>query len=202
MKSGSSRQGREGGDRPLTGDPDTPPASYDDVTYSAHAIHMVRTAMTVQMQLSQMADQKASLLMGATFVVFSIAVGQAANGNYRLSLLILALSAFISAMCAVAAVVPKITAQPPAGSRPNLLFFGVFAHLPEDEFVDRLMHQCETDGRVLSTVLRDVHQNGTVLQNRKYRLLAFAYRTFQLGLSLTFVVFLYESREAIAALFG
>ena len=29
------------------------------------------------MQLSQMADQKASILMGATFVVFTLAVGQA-----------------------------------------------------------------------------------------------------------------------------
>ena len=49
--------------------------SYDEGKYSVHAIHMVRSSMLVHMQLSQMADQKASLLMGATFVVFSIAVG-------------------------------------------------------------------------------------------------------------------------------
>lgn len=179
-----------------------PLGKYDDGKYSVHAIHMVRSSMTVHMQLSQMADQKASLLMGATFVVFSIAVGQATSGSYKVSLLVLALSAFISAMYAVAAVVPKIMAKPPEGSRPNLLFFGVFAHLPEEEYIDRLMEASETDGRVLSTMLRDIHQNGMVLQHRKYRLLAYAFRTFQIGLTITFIVFLYESRDLIASLFG
>jgi len=175
---------------------------YDSTSYSSHAIHMVRTSMTVHVQLSQMADQKASLLMGATFVVFSIAVGQATNGNYKLSLLILALSAFVSAMYAVAAVVPKITSKQPEGSGSNLLFFGVFAHMPEEEYIDRAMEASETDGRVLSTMLRDIHQNGMVLQNKKYRLLARAFRTFQIGLSVTFVVFLYESRDLLARFLG
>lgn len=105
---------------------------YDGTEYSVHAIHMVRSSMLVHMQLSQMADQKASLLMGATFVVFSIAVGQVTNGNYNVSLVLLALSAFVSAMFAVAAVVPKLTRKPPQGSRLNLMFFGVFSHLSED----------------------------------------------------------------------
>lgn len=176
--------------------------SYDDTRYSAHAIHLVRTSMTVHMALSQMADQKASILMGATFVVFSIAVGQARSGSYQLSLLILALSAFISATYAVAAVVPKLMRKPPEGSRANLMFFGVFAHVDEEEYIDRMMKACETDGRVLSTMLRDIHQNGMVLQNRKYRMLAYAFRSFQIGLSVTFIVFLYESRDLLARIFG
>jgi len=163
---------------------------------------MVRTSMTVHMQLSQMADQKASLLMGATFVVFSIAVGQARAGSYQLSLLILALSAFISASFAVAAVVPKLMAKPPEGGKRNLLFFGVFTHMPEEDYIDEIMAASETDGRVLSTMARDIYQNGMVLQKKKYRLLAYAYRTFQVGLTVTFVLFLYESQDAIRAIFG
>jgi hypothetical protein len=163
---------------------------------------MVRTSMTVHMQLSQMADQKASLLMGATFVVFSIAVGQATAGSYRLSLLILALSAFISASLAVAAVVPKVMAKPPAGGRRNLLFFGVFTHMPEDDYVDAMMQASETDGRVLSTMARDIYQNGMVLQKKKYRMLAYAFRSFQIGLTITFVLFLYESHETLEAILG
>lgn len=172
---------------------------YDDTEYSNHAIHLVRTSMMVHMALSQMADQKASLLMGATFVVFSIAVGQATSGNYKMSLLILALSAFISATFAVAAVVPKIMGKSAAGSRPNLMFFGVFTHISEDEYIDRMMKSCETDGRVFSTMFRDVYQNGMVLQKEKYRLLAYAFRTFQIGLTVTFLMFLYESKDMIAA---
>jgi hypothetical protein len=171
---------------------------YDDTKYSLHAIHMVRSSMLVHMQLSQMADQKASLLLGATFVVFSIAVGQVTNGNYNTSLLLLALSAFVSAMFAVAAVVPKLIAKPPQGSKLNLMFFGVFAHLSEDEYIDRMMKACETDGRVFSTMLRDIHQNGMVLQNKKYRFLSYAFRTFQIGMSITFVVFLIESWDTLS----
>jgi hypothetical protein len=175
---------------------------YDEAKFSAHAIHMVCTSVRVHMQLSQMADQKASLLMGATFVVFSIAVGQASAGSYKLSLLILALSAFISASFAVAAVAPRVMAKPPEGGKRNLLFFGVFTHMPEEDYIDDMMRASETDGRVLSMMARDIYQNGMVLRTKKYRLLAYAYRTLQVGLSLTFFVFLYESRDAIAAIFG
>lgn len=175
---------------------------YDDTKYSAHAVHLVRTSMTVNMALSQMADQKASILMGATFVVFSIAIGQVTSGSYQVSLLILALSAFVSATFAVAAIVPKIITRPPDGSRPNPMFFGVFAHMSEDDFIDTLMRASETDGRVLSTMLRDIHQNGMVLQNKKYKFLAIAFRTFQVGLAVTFLVFLYENRNLLAAVLG
>ncbi|MCX7676186.1 MAG: DUF5706 domain-containing protein [Alteraurantiacibacter sp.] len=175
---------------------------YDGGSYSAHAVHMVRSSMLAHLQLSQMADQKASLLMGATFVVFSIAIGQAATGSYRLSLIVLALSAFISASLAVAAVVPKILTKPPSGGRENLLFFGVFTHMSEDDYIDAIMRASETDGRVLSTMARDIYQNGMVLHTKKYRLLGYAYRTFQIGLTLTFLLFLFESRDTLQALFG
>jgi len=184
----------------LTDETDSSLEKYDDTKYSNHAIHMVRTSMTVHMQLSQMADQKASLLMGATFVVFSIAVGQATAGTYKLSLLVLALSAFISASFAVAAVVPKLMTKPPKGGKRNLMFFGVFTEMSEEDYIDAMMEASETDGRVLSTMARDIYQNGMVIQKKKYRLLAYAYRTFQVGLSITFLLFLYESREAITTL--
>ena len=41
----------------------------DDKPFPANAIHVVRTAQTINVQLSAMADQKASILMGATFVI-------------------------------------------------------------------------------------------------------------------------------------
>ena len=41
-------------------------------------------------------------------------------------------------------------------------------------------------------MLRDIHQNGQVLQRKKYRFLGLAYRIFLAGLSLTLVVFLIE----------
>jgi len=64
------------------------------VTYSAHAIHLVRTAQLNTLTLSQMADQKASILMGATFLVFSLTVSRALVGEVSLAMLILAFGHF------------------------------------------------------------------------------------------------------------
>ena len=41
-------------------------------------------------------------------------------------------------------------------------------------------------------MLRDMYQNGLVLQRRKYRYLGYAYRTFIAGLVLTLVSFVIE----------
>lgn len=175
--------------------------------FSPHAIHLVRTATQANLTLSQMADQKASLLMGATFVVFTISVSQASRGQFPLSLLVLAGFAFVSAMLAVAAVVPKVGGPPPSRDpvtdpRQNLLFFGVFARMDEDAFTEAILAGLGTDEQVFRTMLRDIHQNGQVLQRKKYRYLGYAFRTFQIGLSLTFLMVLYESRGLLAAVLG
>ncbi|MEZ5710107.1 MAG: DUF5706 domain-containing protein [Blastomonas sp.] len=160
--------------------------------FSNHAIHLVRTATQVNLSLSQMADQKASLLMGATFVVFTISVGQARGGDFSWSLTFLAFFSFISAMCAVFAVLPSI--RPPKRSKgeENILFFGNFARMDEAEFSDRILAELHSDETVFRTMLRDVHQNGRVLQYKKYRFLSLAYRLFLVGLTITFVSFILE----------
>ncbi len=52
-------------------------------TYPVNAAHLMRTTQLAQLQLSAMADSKASILMGATFVIFTITIGQARTGAAR-----------------------------------------------------------------------------------------------------------------------
>lgn len=167
-------------------------------TFSPQAIHLVRTATQANLTLSQMADQKASILMGATFVVFTISVGQAGRGAFPLALVVLALSAFLSAFCAVAAILPSIRPPRPGAAGENVLFFGVFSQLGEDEFADRVLAQLGGDEQVFRAMLRDIHQNGVVLQRKKYRYLGLAYRIFLGGLTLTLLVFLLEAGGLLA----
>jgi hypothetical protein len=166
--------------------------------FSIQAIHLVRTTMQANITLSQMADQKASILMGATFVVFTISVGQASRGDFPYALLVLAISAFLSALCAIAAVLPSVRAPrklPPG--RENVLFFGVFAGMSEDEYAERVLEALRSDETVFRTMLRDTYQNGLVLQRKKYRYLSLAYQIFLVGLTLTLIVFLYESHTVL-----
>ena len=177
--------------------PPPPPAATPSMPsptgFSNHAIHLVRTSVQSNLALSQMADQKASILMGATFVVFTIAVGQARNGPIPISLAVLALSAFLSALCAVYAVLPSI--RPPKkgiSGTPNKLFFGHFTQLDETEWADGIIDVLKADETVFRTMLHDVYQNGQVLQGKKYKYLGNAYRIFIIGLTLTLLSFLAE----------
>jgi Family of unknown function (DUF5706) len=163
--------------------------------YSNHAIHLVRTTQQINLSLSQMADQKASILMGATFLVFTIAVGQARGGTLPVSLAVLALFAFISAMCAVFAVLPSVSS--PAAARlndgkANKLFFGTFTALDEDAWTDSVLADLRGDEALFRAMLHDIYQNGQVLQRKKYKYLAYAYKSFMFGMCLTAITFFVE----------
>ena len=166
------------------------------ITFPPNAVHLVRTNQQITMQLSQMADQKASILMGATFVVFTLAVGQARSGGGALAmpLAILATFSFLSALLAVSAVLPRVGKAPPVvykdgKDHSNILFFGRFEQMDEDEFISAVKARLRTEEDLYETMLRDTYQNGVVLARRKYRYLAYAYRLFVVGLTLTFVAF-------------
>lgn len=156
--------------------------------FSVHAVHLIRTTQQINVALSQMADQKASILMGGTFVVFTISIGQVRAGGFALPLMILAFFSFISAMLAVYAVLPA-TGKAPMGNR-NILFFGTFTEMSEEEFADAVIDRLEDEEALFRTMLRDIYQNGQVLQRKKYRYLGMAYRAFLLGLVLTMISFL------------
>ena len=160
-------------------------------TYPPNAVHMVRTTMLAQVQLSAMADHKASILMGATFVIFTIAMGQAKQSTAPLPLLILGAAAFFSAVCAVLAVLPA-TRYRKQGAL-NLLFFGSFTRLGEDEYLEQVMRQLRSDDSIYRTMARDIYQNGNVLARKKYRMLGWAYRIFLAGLTASLIAFLVEA---------
>ena len=174
----------------------TTPTERPAISFPPNAVHLVRTNQQITMQLSQMADQKASILMGATFVVFTLAIGQARSGGGALAmpLAILATFSFLSALLAVSAVLPRVGKAPlvvykDGKDHSNILFFGRFAQMDEDEFIDAVKTRLRTEEDLYETMLRDTYQNGVVLARRKYRYLAYAYRLFVVGLTLTFIAF-------------
>jgi len=152
-----------------------------NVIYPPNAAHMMRTAQLAQIQLSAMADAKASLLMGATFVIFTITLGDRGADGVPVPLLILGGAAFLAAIFAVLAVLPKTVSRKPT-SESNLLFFGVFSQMAEAEFVEEVISRLRTEDSLYRTMARDIHQAGSVLQNKKYRFLGIAYRIFLAGL--------------------
>lgn len=164
-----------------------------------NVVHAIRTMQAVHVQLSAMADQKSSILMGATLVIFTITIGQAKGSGPPLPLLVLGAFALVTAVLVMLATLPAIAFDREAPV--NLLFFGSFAQLDEAEYVERLMAEVSTEDGLRRLMAHDLYQNGVVLARKKYRLLGYAYRSFLMGLTLSAVAFVatyVDGRFAVA----
>ncbi|MFZ2979893.1 MAG: Pycsar system effector family protein, partial [Sphingobium sp.] len=78
------------------------------------------------------------------------------------------------------------------GDDANILFFGIFTSVSESEFADRIVAKLDDDEALYRVMLRDIYQNGQVLQHKKYKYLGYAYRIFLTGLVLSFAAFAVE----------
>lgn len=183
-------------DKPVLDEKDAAPQPR---VFSANAIYLARTIQVNTLTLSQMADQKASILIGTTFVVFSLAVTKLIGTALTWSMLSLSLTAFASSFFAVLAVLPSTQGARPDDETANALFFGTFAQLDEDAWQASLIDKFRDDEAVLRMMLRDVHQNGRILHERKYRNLSIAYRAFLGGLAITMATYLLETTAGIAS---
>ena len=158
--------------------------------YGGDAVQAIRTASLAQYHLSAMADRKASMMMGASFVVFTICVAQGTTrGHLPMPLLVLAVSAFLAAVISAIAVMPTVHGAKDVQGERNLMFFGGFADMKEDEYVAEMLSRLADQEQFLAMVARDVYQNGQVLAHKKYRLLKYAYSIFIVGLVASVVAF-------------
>lgn len=166
------------------------PHSPADAEWPEALNYMLRTAQQSHVQLSLIADQKASILVGASFVVFTLALRDGASASPSITSIILATAAFLSAVFSVWAIIPSVGSG--KGQRRNLLFFGSFAEMDEQDYVDQVLKDTKTPEQVYRMMLHDLHQNGRVLHDRKYRYLAYAFRIFLVGLVLSFCAYIAE----------
>ena len=129
------------------------------------------------------------MLIGATAVIMTLIFRDAnAPAGVGLPLICVAGASFVAAVLAILAVTPFT--RPPPNANTNLMFFGGFLNLSEDDYQDRMAPILASNGRVQRAMVRDVYQLGQLLGRRKYRLVTYAYRVFLLGLVAGFVLFL------------
>ena len=93
------------------------------------------------------------------------------------------------ALLAVMAVLPSTKVPPRPNGPANLLFFGSFSQLEEDEFVALMLKTVEDHHSVFEAFAHDIYQNGRVLARKKYRLLGYAYRVLVVGMVCSFIAF-------------
>lgn len=133
---------------------------------SAHgAIYMLRTVQQHHAHLSSLADQKAGIIIAANSILFSLALTRTLQQSDWGALMLMSGCA-VTVIFALLVVAPfsAFRKAPTSGtSRFNLLFFGHFSHLGQEEFSEKMHAAMETDDKVHEIMIRDIYQLGMVL---------------------------------------
>jgi len=135
--------------------------------------NLLRTVQQHHVQLSLMADTKASILITISSIVLTIALSRSGDPLLRPALLTLAAACLFSLLLAIFAVLPTFRRGRRAGA--NILFFGHFATMSEDEYMTELERILDTDPPLYEAAVRDIHSLGVYLYRKKYRYLRLAY---------------------------
>jgi hypothetical protein len=134
--------------------------------------NLLRTVQQHHVQLSLMADTKASILITVSSIVATIALSRSNEPRLRPALLTLAVACLIALVLAIIAVLPTFKKR--KGSR-NLLFFGHFADMTEEEYMGAIERIASSDDLIYEAAVRDIYSLGVYLHRKKYRFLRFAY---------------------------
>jgi len=134
---------------------------------------MLRTIQQHHVQLSVMADTKASILITISSIVLTLALSRSDIPLLRPALITIAVSSLISLLLAIIAVVPTFRRR--RDMNPNLFFFGHFASMSEPEFMAEMERALENDQALYTAAARDIHSLGVYLYRKKYRFLRLAY---------------------------
>jgi hypothetical protein len=167
---------------------------------SARGIETVfRTSYRTHIDMSQLADNKANIMVTVNALILSISLASIApkidaNPWLLIPTAILLLTTLVSLFYAVQAARPRVTNTPVSleevrQNRANILFFGNFVHLREDEYVQGMTELLQNSDRLYLGMLRDIYSLGGVLQ-QKFRLLRVSYNIFMFGLALAVLSFL------------
>lgn len=160
---------------------------------------MFRSAYRVQMDLTSLADNKANMMISINGIIMSIIIAAVApkldaNPWLLLPTALLLVGSLVSIVFAILAARPRVSHLPISltdlrHSEGNILFFGNFANMREDEFVEGMQEMMEDKSFVYDTMIRNLHALGCVL-NRKFGLLRVAYNSFMIALVLGVTSFL------------
>ncbi len=152
---------------------------------------MFRTSYRTHIDMSSLADNKANIMISINGLIMSIIIASIfsridTNPWLAVPTTLLLVGCLISMVFAVLAARPRVssrllTLDEVRQNRANILFFGNFVNLREDDFMQGMKELLQnTDGLYVS-MIRDIYSLGTVLA-RKFRLLRVSYNVFMAGL--------------------
>ncbi|QNL52367.1 HD domain-containing protein [Olivibacter sp. SDN3] len=160
---------------------------------------MFRVTSTNNQRLSDMADNKANILITVNSIILSVIIAlllRKLDDNEHLTiptfvLLAASLTTMVYAILATRPAIPNGVYAPKdvKENKVNLLFFGNFHRMPLENYNQGMKDVMEDRDLLYGTLIKDVYSQGVVL-GRKYRLLRLAYNIFMYGLIVSVLSFI------------
>ena len=162
---------------------------------------LFRTTLRNHINLSEIADTKANILLSVNAIIISLALSNIipkldnpTNQHLMIPSMILVLFSVITIIMSIMSTRPqltqgKFTKEQVRKREVNILFFGNFHKMNFDNYkwgIDQIM---DDKDYVYEALTRDLHSLGIVLA-RKYNLLRLTYTVFVVGLLLSVISFL------------
>ena len=152
---------------------------------------MFRTSYRVHQDLVGLADAKANIMISVNGLIISITLAALAPRMGGLPLLVLPVSILLVG-CLIALVYAVLAARPRVSNQPltlddierndaNILFFGNFVNLSEEDFVEGMRDLMMTPDHLYINMVRDLYGLGQVLK-KKFNLLRISYTVFMFAL--------------------
>ena len=160
---------------------------------------MLRLTSQNHLQLSEMADSKANILISVNAIIISIVLGVLARKlqeetYLKIPTLIFLTSAVATIIISILATRPKInegtfTHEDIAAKKTNLLFFGNFYKATYDEYSSAMKRMMVDTDYLYGSLVKDIYYLGVIL-GRKYKLIRLAYNVFMIGIILSVIAFI------------
>jgi hypothetical protein len=159
-----------------------------DYEFPKEVHNLLMAANSTNITLSGMADTKASILMGASFVVFSMSISDIADGKASLPLLVLTMFSFIATIFGVLTIRPNrmVRAKTPIPrDKINILFFGSYTNARRQDYIDEMIEVLSSEEETYRRLTADLYDHGKVLRDDKFSWLYWSFTLFLLGMVLT-----------------
>jgi Family of unknown function (DUF5706) len=153
---------------------------------------MFRTMLTNLVRLSNMADQKAGLMISVNSIIVSLVVSFlfnriTENPNLLFPTFLLLLVCLITIIYAILATRPTVNKT--IVNEADLLFFGHFSSFVLEDYVKSMKDLVADEGKLQTKMIGNIYAQGRVLE-KKYLFLKIAYTVFMVGFPLVVLTYI------------
>ncbi len=159
---------------------------------------MLRLTSSNHIQLSEMADSKANILISVNAIIISVILGVLlrklqTDPYLTIPTIIFLLFSVVTIVVAILATRPKINsgkfnAADIVNKKTNLLFFGNFHSMTLIDYENAMRVMMKDSDYLYSSIIQDIYHLGVVL-GTKYKLIRWAYNIFMVGIIISVLSF-------------